>query len=300
MASQEYQNFLTKLFANPPQPAPTIQELRANFEQWLSNYRAAKEIKIEPWQSGALQGLWVRAPHADSKKVVLFFHGGGFTLGSPTSHQDMMGRISELAGVAVLGLAYHLAPEHPFPAALEDALKAYKWLLAHGYPHDKIALAGASAGGGLCLSLLLALKKENQPLPTCAYLSSPWIDLTMQGDSINQNDGKDILTRARLSLHRDRYIGTAQQEDPLVSPLFGDLSGLPPLFIQVGRHDLLYSEAVVLAKKAKQAGVETVLDEWPEMIHFFPFFAQDFPEAREAIQKAGIFLGEKLRVSPST
>lgn len=296
MASQEYQNFLKKLFANPPRPASTIQEMRMNFEQWLSNYRAATDVKIEPWQSGALQGLWVKASNVDSQKVILFFHGGGFSLGSPLSHQDMMGRISERVGVPILGIAYRLAPEHPFPAALEDTITAYEWLLSHGYDPEKIALAGSSAGGGLCLSLMLALKKAKQPLPLCAYLISPWVDLTLKGESVAKNEGKDIISKGRLLPHRDRYVGAAQQKDPLVSPLFGNLSGLPPLFIQIGQQDLLYSEAVALAEKAKEAGVETVLDEWPEMIHTFPFFAQDFPEAREAIRKGAMFLAEKLHV----
>lgn len=294
MASQEYQKFLAKLFSKRLQPPASIEEARDNFEQWLSSYPAAKDVQMEPLQEGALQGLWVKAPKIDPNKVVLFFHGGGFCLGSPRSHQDLMGRISQHTGVAVLGIAYRKAPENPFPAALEDAITSYNWLLSQGYASEEIALAGSSSGGGLCLSLMLALKEKGQPMPACAVLICPWVDLTMTGDSMVFNEGKDMLSKARLEPHRNRYVGNFAQDDPLVSPLFGELSGLPPLFIQIGQCDLLYSETVALAKKAKQAGVETLLDEWPEMVHTFPFFAKDFPEAREAIERAGKFIAGKL------
>ncbi len=180
MTSQEYKQFLTRLFSKPPQPVISIQEARQNFEQWLSSYTASQDVRLEPWQEGSLKGLWARAPEINPQKVVLFFHGGGYTLGSPWSHQDMMGRLSAVSGAAVLGIAYRLSPEHPFPVPLEDALTSYRWLLSNGYAPDQIALAGSSAGGGLCLSLLLALKKEKEPLPACAYLISPWVDLTMK------------------------------------------------------------------------------------------------------------------------
>lgn len=190
----------------------------------------------------------------------------------------------------MLGIGYRLAPEHPFPGALEDAMTAYHWLLHHPYPSSHILFAGDSAGGGLALSLCLQAKLEKAPLPAACICICPWVDLAMTGKSYETNKGKDFLRPASLAFAAKMYCNGKDPKNPLISPYYGDLRGLPPLLIQTGESELLLDEAVAIAEKAKKSGVDTVLEKWPEMVHTWHLFARELPEGRDAIEEIGKFV----------
>lgn len=282
MPSQEYLDFYQKLIAKAlPADAP-IEEVRAGFEKWMADYPPPPEIRFEEFSIGQLPACWAFAPGVHRQPVVLFFFGGAFSAGSVRSHRGLIGRIGAASGCAVLGIDYRLAPEHPFPAALEDAMTAYRWLLHHPYPHNQIALAGSSAGGGLLLSLMLRLKLEKMPLPAAGVCICPWVDLSKRAYA----NRKDLLRPDRLIKSAEMYAGRRDPKDPFISPLYGDLSDLPPLFIQTGTRELLYEEIVALGQKVENAQFE----KWPDMIHCWHLFANQLPEGREAIEKIGQFL----------
>ncbi len=291
MASKEYEALLELLRKRPPNAHLPIKEIREGFEKFLSTFPPESDIIFEPVSIGKIPALRALAPHADKDKTVLFLHGGGYNAGSVHIHRDLMGRISRASGFAVLGIGYRLAPEHPFPAALEDALQGYRWL---SEKQGLVAVVGTSAGGGIALSLCLKLKEEHLPQPVCAVALSPWIDLTFSTDSIHRNKDKDFIRVDRLKGAAKDYCQTKDPKDPLISPLFGDLHGLPPLLVQVGSCEILRDEAALFVEKAKRCGVQAHLDEWPEMVHTWQLFASKIPEGREAIEKIGQFLKQFL------
>ncbi len=282
MPSQEYEALYPKLISKAlPADAP-IEEIRDGFAKWMASYPVPPEVRFEEFSIGKIPACWAFAPHVKKQPVVLFFFGGSYCAGSVRSHRGLIGRIGEASGCAVLGIDYRLAPEHPFPAALEDALTAYQWLLRHPFPPNQIALAGNSAGGGLLLSLLLRLKLENIPLPAGAVCICPWVDLS----KTHYADRKDILRPERLIAAAQLYRGSRDLKDPFISPLYGDLSGLPPVLIQTGTQELLYEEAIALASQLKNSKLE----KWPDMIHCWELFASEIPEGRQGIGQIGQFL----------
>jgi acetyl esterase/lipase len=246
---------------------------------------------ITPVKIGGLDAEWIEAPQVDSGRVVLYFHGGSFISGSPQTHRSMVGTFAETFSGRCLSLDYRLAPEHPFPAAVEDCLAAYKWLLAQTIPVNRIFVAGDSAGGTLSLALLLSIREAGLPMPAAAVLFSPAADLTFSGMKDPSLAKKDLLLnieiiRQEISL----YLNGADPQNPLVSPLFGDLHGLPPVMIQVGDSEILLPDATRLAEKLQGAGVEVVLDVEPGGQHVYQFAAAIIPEARQALQRAGQFI----------
>lgn len=287
MPSKEYLDFYQQLIARALPANAAIEEIRAGFEKWMADYPPPPQIRFEEFSIGKIPATWAFAPNVERQPVILFFFGGAFSAGSVRSHRGLIGRISEASGYAVLGIDYRLAPENPFPAALEDALSAYRWLLHHPYPHNRIALAGNSAGGGLVLSLLLRLKQERMPLPAAGVCICPWVDLQKR----KYADRKDLLRPDRLIESAKMYAGSHNPKDPLISPLFGDLKDLPPLFIQTGTRELLHEEIVELAAKIENA----TLEKWPDMIHCWQLFASKIPEGREAIDRIGRFLKKNLK-----
>jgi len=291
MASKEYETLLEQLQKRPSYAHLPIKEIREGFEKFLSVYPPESDIVFEPFSIGQIPAWRAIAPGADKNKAILFLHGGGFNAGSVHSHRDLMGRISRASGVAVLGIGYRLAPEHPFPAALEDALQGYRWLLDRT---DRIAIVGASAGGGLALSLCFKLKEENLPQPACAVCISPWTDLAFSTDSIHRNKGKDFISVDRLKNAAKDYCHKKDPKDPRISPLYGDFHGLPPLFVQLGSFEILRDEGAAVVENAIRDGVDAKLDEWPEMVHTWQLFAAKIPEGREAIERIGQFLKHHL------
>lgn len=247
-------------------------------------------------QAGGVDAEWVTAPGVRPDRVLLYFHGGGYALGSVKSHWELIARLSAATGCRVLGLDYRLSPENPFPAPVEDATAAYRWLLDQGVEPGHIALAGDSAGGGLTAATLVALRNGGTSLPAAAAMLSPWVDLEAAGDSYDTRAELDpMVTRPLVLAMAQTYLGgKGSPRDPLAAPLHADLAGLPPLLIQVGDHETLLDDAIRFAAKARRAGVDVTLEVWDEMFHVFQLFAADLPEARQAIDGIGAFLPKHL------
>ena len=261
------------------------------------------QLQTARWErvcAGGVDAEWVAAPGAKPERVLLYLHGGGYVLGSVASHRGLIARLSAAAGCRALGINYRLAPEHPYPAAIEDATAAYHWLLEQGFEPRHIAIAGDSAGGGLAATTLLALKGEGTPLPAAAVLLSPWIDLEGAGASYESRKHVDPMVRRRqILVQREIYLaGKVGPQDPRVAPLHADLSGLPPLLIQVGDHESLLDDSRSLAERARAAGVDVTLEVWDGMIHVFQLFADELEEGRRAIEAIGAFVRSRMPSIP--
>ena len=272
-------------------PQTTLQEMRKGWDGLFSDVVPSVGAKSERVDAGGVKAEWITAPGAAADRVILYFHGGGYVLGSIHSHRDMCERLSRAAKARVLALDYRLAPEHPFPAPVEDARAAYLWLLKQGISPKRIAFAGDSAGGGLTFAALLALTQHKDPMPACAAPLSPWVDLEGLGESMTSRDADDPMVHKPMILQMAQtYLGGASARDPLAAPLHGDLIGLPPLLIQVGARETLYDDASRIAEKAKKAGVSVEFDPWEGQIHVWQIFASRLDEGEKAIQKIGQFV----------
>ncbi|MBM3551793.1 MAG: alpha/beta hydrolase [Alphaproteobacteria bacterium] len=265
---------------------------RARIEEVGAAWPAAPDIAFEPVSIDGMAAEWSRAPTSDASRALLFFHGGGYCSGSILSHRRMASEAGRAAGASALAVAFRLAPEHPFPAAYDDALKAWRFLREQGFSADRIAVGGDSAGGGLTLALLMRLRDLKEALPACAWLASPWTDLTLSGDTLATKDGVDpLLHRPYLEELAQAYVPAGiDRRDPRVSPLFGDLAGLPPLLIQVGSNETLLSDSTRLASAAGAADVSVTLEIWPRMIHAWPLWNARLDEGRRALAHAGAFM----------
>lgn len=254
---------------------------------------------VEPVTANGANAAWISAPGVDPAKVVIYFHGGGFRLGSLRSHRDLMARISVVSGCRVLGVEYRLAPEHRFPAAHDDALTVYEWVLAQGISASDIALAGDSAGGCLALSTALALRDTTRPMPAAIATMSAWTDLSASRASYDTHAALDpIHQRPMIVAVARNYLGTdADPRDSCVSPLFADLAGLPPLLMQVGGRETVLDDTRDFARKAEQSGCAVTLEVWNDMIHVFQQFPEDLLEARSALASLGAFLRRSLGVA---
>lgn len=234
-----------------------------------------------------VRGEWLRPARPRRGRMLLYFHGGGFFCGSPQTHRAITGRLARHLECPVFSLDYRLAPEHPYPAALEDALTAWRWLLAGGHRPDRIWLGGDSAGGGLALSLMLACRQQGLPQPAGALLFSPWTDLTCSAPSIAENlTSCAWFMPEQVRFAADLYAGGAVRSDPLLSPLSGDLRGLPPLVIHASDSELLRDDSVLLAQKARAAGVPVMLRLWHGLPHAWPNFAGLMPEGDACLAEA--------------
>lgn len=236
---------------------------------------------------------WVTLEDTDQNRVLLYLHGGGYVLGSPDSHRYLAWKLAEASGMRVLVVDYRLAPENPFPAAVDDATNCYRWLLDDGFNPKYIAIGGDSAGGGLAAATMVQLKNLGLPQPNCGILLSPWADLSLSGPSIESNADADVmLTRAALEGMATHYLDERDRKAPLASPLFADLTGLPPLLIHVGSTEILLSDAEQLAEKLNEHGGAARLEIWPKMPHVFQMFGSRIPEGRKAIDSLGEYLRE--------
>lgn len=248
-------------------------------------------VATEAMSIGGVDTLSIAAAGVDKQRVLIYFHGGGFKLGSVHSHSDLMANISAAAGCRVLGLNYRLAPEHRFPAPIEDAVAVYEWLLTQGNAAQDIAFAGDSAGGGLAVSALLALREKNLPLPAAVVMLSAWTDLTADSESYTTRAEVDpIHQRPMILATAKNYLGDADPRNPLASPLFGDLAGLPPMLLQVGDRETGLDDSTRFADKLRAADVDFELEIYPEMIHVFQQFPDLLLDARQAIESIGNFL----------
>ena len=253
--------------------------------------RVQKCISLSTLSANNVPADWLEPDEVETGRAILYLHGGAYTIGSPTTHRGLAGRIACSARARVLLIDYRLAPEYSFPAALDDALVAYQWLLEKGYEPGHITIGGDSAGGGLTLAAALALRDRNGHLPAALFLLSPWTDLTFSGESIRTRAARDPMLKLEgEDWLVNAYAGQQPVTHPYISPLFADHHGLPPIFIQVGSEEILFDDAARLEKKLNAAGVKNQFEVWDGMWHVFQGFAPYVPEAQIAIDRIGSFI----------
>jgi epsilon-lactone hydrolase len=278
------------MLASQPRPSGPV-ERRQRLDSFGRSLGVPEDARLDMVQIDGVQAEWSATPETNAQCAVLFLHGGGYMAGSIVSHRYVAIEIGRAAHARTLALDYRRAPEHPYPAQLEDALAAYRYLLDQGLPPGKIAVAGDSAGGNLTLALLMALRERVLPLPACGWLISPWSDLTASGATMQSKAAVDPMIQKPYLLElAQSFAGGKDLSDPLISPQLADLAGLPPLLIQVGSDETLLDDSVMLAGRAGAAGVATTLEIWPDMIHAFPMFFPRVAASRRATSAAGSFI----------
>lgn len=292
MPSQEHEAFVAMIAASDALEAPTIEEQRQGYEDMLAKFPVADDITIDAFEIEHIAADWVTAPGADADRVVLYFHGGGYVIGSNVGYREFASRVSRTTGARVCVINYRLAPENPFPAAVDDATMAYRWLLNEGVAANQITIAGDSAGGGLTLATLLALKDAGDPLPACGVCFSPWTDLEGTGDSAKPGAVDDPLIPDGGLADMSSAYAPNDLRNPLASPLHGDYVGMPPLLIQVGTREVLLDDAVRVAEKAEAAGVDVTLSVGEGLVHVYQVFA--VPESQEALDEMAAFMSERV------
>jgi acetyl esterase/lipase len=292
MSQQQLQVIVEMLRSQPVvNPNASVEEARAGFEQVTSMFPVDADIKREVVSAGGIKAEWVSAPDADAGRAVLYLHGGGYVIGSINTHRSLAARLSRASKARVLVIDYRLAPEHPHPAAVDDSLAAYRWMLTQGLKPARIAVAGDSAGGGLTVATLVAIRDAKLPLPGAGACLSPWVDLEGIGESMTTKAGVDpIVQKAGLLQMAAAYLGGKGPRTPLAAPLYADLSGLPPLLIQVGTAETLLDDASRLAERARKAGVTVSYEPWESMIHVWHLFAPMLDEGQQAIDRIGEFV----------
>src|SRR5450432_1229148 len=275
-----------------------VPTLRAAFNELMAHVPVADDVDQKATTIGGVNAIDVTIRGVDTTDTIVYFHGGVFVIGTAVATVPLVSDLARRTNAKVVTVDYRLAPEYPYPAAVDDALAVYKGLLAQGVDAGQIALAGESAGGGLAVATLLALRDNDLPLPSSAFLMSPYADLTLSGETITEKAPNDpILTPVGLRLRVPDYVGDADASDPQISPIFGDLSGLPPLLIQVGSNEILLSDAIRLADRAARADVPVTLDVTPGVPHVFQGFAALVDEASAALDRAATFLRTQLAAS---
>jgi monoterpene epsilon-lactone hydrolase len=291
MVDQSEIDAVRRLLSSKPRPVGWA-ERRKRLDEVGSVWPVADDIKLEAVELDGVSAEWSIAPESDASCVLMFFHGGGYCSGSVLSHRRLVTEAGRAAAIRTLAVAYRLAPENPFPAAFEDAMTAWQFLLERGYPPRSIVVGGDSAGGGLTLALINRLRDTGATLPACAWLVSPWTDLTLSGSTLETKDMVDpIIHKGYLAELADAYLPTAiDRADPRVSPLHADLRGLPPLLIQVGSAETLLADSTRLAAAAGAADVAVTLEIWPHMIHAWQLWNAHLEPGRKALASAGAFM----------
>ena len=296
MASEQLQAVVAALRAQPYEPDLAVR--RTNMEALAATAPMPTGVAVAPVDAGGVSCEWVEMPGADPTRVVLYFHGGGYTTGSLNTHRRFVALLSERTGARVLNVDYRLAPEHPFPAAVDDALDAYRWLISDDggcVDAAHVVLAGDSAGGGLAAAALIALRDQPDPNPAGGALISPWTDLALSGASMDSRAALDpMCSRETLSVHAQHYLGATDANAPLASPVYADLAGLPPLLIHVGDHETLLDDATRLAERAQAAGVDVTIEAVPEMIHVWHIFTGLVPESEPALDDLATWIKKHL------
>jgi acetyl esterase/lipase len=270
----------------------TIDELRAAFDKWAEQSIAlSPEARLEHVVADGVPCIWARMPGTSTARTIVYYHGGGYLLGSATAYAGFGAALSAAADAQVLVVDYRLAPENPHPAALEDSATAYRWALRQGADAGSTVVAGDSAGGGLALAVIDSLRAAGESLPAAAVCLSPWVDMTFAGESYLTNAGVDpIITKELLGGCAEAWLAGQDPEQPSASPLFADLTGLPPTLILVGSCEALYDEAVKLAHRAAEDGVDATLAVGDDMHHIWPVMSSFLPEAKESLAQIGEFV----------
>jgi acetyl esterase/lipase len=280
----------------------SIPELRLQTEKGASFFGKLPDgFSTDSVDIDGLYAEWIRPAIMEKERAILYFHGGGYVIGSCKAHRSIVAKFVQRSGIPALVFDYRLAPEHPFPAAVEDSVAAYQWLLRQGLTPDNIVFVGDSAGGGLCLATLLALKDKQQPLPAAAVALSPWTDVKNTGDSWQLNANVDTLCwKEAQTVFGKYYAGNTDPGHPWISPLYGDLHNLPPLLIYVGGDETLLSDSTRFAEKARESGVNVCIHIGDKMFHCYPACSPLFPEARQAMAEICSFIKSSLRMERKT
>ena len=294
MASSELQMIIDAFRSGPKMADLSIEEQRAQMEVGLTQFQLPTDVRCDPVDAGGVPAEWITTPGVVAERVICYLHGGGYVLGSIDTHREMVSRLSRAASARVLILDYRLAPENPFPAAVDDSTAAYRWLLSVGVDPARLVIAGESAGAGLTVATLVALRDAGESLPRAGICLSPWVDLECLGESmVTKGEIDPVVTRDNTLILAKAYLGDTDPRTPLASPLYADLTGLPPLLIQVGTAEILFDDARRLADRARAAGVDVTLEPWDDMIHMWHFFAAMLPEGQQAIDRIGEFIRQR-------
>jgi acetyl esterase/lipase len=288
--SEALQQIIDALRSRPiPMDVPWPERRKA-MEEWQAALQLPPETKTQPVDARGVRAEWVWRPESDADRAILYLHGGGYAIGSIATHRYLMQGLSKASGARVLGIDYRLAPEHPFPAAVEDAVTAWRWMLEQGLDPKRCAISGDSAGGGLTIATMVALRDRGLPLPGAAAVLSPWTDLAGTGASVKTKAADDpMVNEAGLRMMADAYLAGQDAKSPLASPLYANLAGLPPTLVQVGTAEILLDDATRFAERARAAGVEVKLEAWDDMVHVFQMFPM-LSESARAIETIGAFV----------
>jgi monoterpene epsilon-lactone hydrolase len=300
MASEQLQSVIQMLRAGPMSgdadpEALDVEALRQGMEAMTGFLPPPEGTELDPVDANGVSCEWTSGTGARDDRALLYLHGGGYVIGSVRTHRGLVSRLSSAAGIRCLSVDYRLAPEHPHPAAVEDATTAYRWLLDQGIAPERVAIAGDSAGGGLTAATLLALRDVGDPLPAAGVLLSPWTDMGGTGESmVSKAEADPMVQRDGLMKMAAAYLGGLDAQTPLASPLHAKLEGLPPLLIHVGTSETLLDDSTRFAEAARAAQVDVTFEAWDEMIHVWHAFAPLLPEAQQAIDGVGAFLRARL------
>lgn len=298
--SQQQRDALDEMLrAAPLDLGGDISELRISFDEMMAATPIPADVEASEGSLGGIPVVHVDVAGTDSQKAIMYLHGGAYSIGSAASSVALASDLARRAGSRLVSVDYRLAPEHPYPAAVEDAIAVYRGLLDSGLSSTRIAIAGESAGAGLAAATLVALEDEGLPRPSSAFLMSPWVDLTLSGDSITERAAVDpALTPDGLHRRAADYLAGADAASGLISPIYADLSGLPPLLIQVGSHEILLDDATRLATRAAAAEIAVTLEVTPGVPHVFQAFAAILDEGDAALESAATFLRSHLAAGP--
>jgi monoterpene epsilon-lactone hydrolase len=283
------------LLGSEPRPVGWL-ERRKRLDHVGSVWPVAQDVELAAVDVNGVPGEWSMVPGSEPSRVLMFFHGGGYCSGSIVSHRRLVTEAGRAAGVRTLAVGYRLAPEHPFPAAYEDALTAWRFVRHQNIPAAQIAIGGDSAGAGLTVALINQLRDADEELPGCAWLISPWTDLTLSGSTLSTKEAVDpLIHKQYLSELADAYLPAGMdRRDPRVSPLYADLKSFPPMLIQVGSAETLLDDATRFAAVSGAAEVRVTLEIWPHMIHAWPVWNAHLEPARRSLASAGVFIKQNL------
>lgn len=296
MASPQLEMIIQLLRSRPVLDEFDVVRLRQGLEHLVAASPVPEAVTCTPVTVGDVPCEWIVAEGARDDAVLLYLHGGGYCIGSINTHRALVARLSAATGMRGLAVDYRLAPEHPFPAAVDDATAVYRWLLAEGVAPSRVVVAGDSAGGGLTLATLLAVRDARLPRPAGGVCLSPWTDLEVTGATMDTHAERDpMIQRAGALRLAAAYLGATHAQTPLASPLHADLRGLPPLLIQVGTAETLLDDSVRFAERARAADVDVTLEPWEDMIHVWQAFAPLLPEADAAITAIGAWVRPRVR-----
>jgi len=289
MSDTEITALRAKLAARPR--SDDYRQRRRDIDARGLTYGLAADVGVEPVNANGIGAEWTATPNDARDAALLYLHGGGYVIGSLDSHRHLVAAAGRAAGIAALALDYRLAPEHPFPAAVDDAVAGYRFLLGRGIRPDRVAIAGDSAGGGLVVAAMLAIRQAGLAQPACGWCISPWVDMEAIGETMSTKAEVDpMVQRPGLLEMAGFYLGGADPRSPLAAPIYADLKGLAPLLIQVGAAETLLDDAIRLAKAAGAADVRVDLQIWPEMVHVWHMFHPELKAGKRALQAGGDYI----------